>query len=206
LAILRDDAREDGEYDLVMISETVTKKLFTIEEFMQIEDAGIFPPDSRFELIRGEIIQMPEPAREHAGRVNKLTRLFTETLGKTVVVSVQNEIHILLEPMSRPKPDVALLKPLPEFFGPFEPTPEDILLLIEISDTTERYDAETKAPLYAEAGILEYWILSIPKGVLEVRTDPVDGHYRRTEVLKSGQTVSPRGLPGISFAVSDILE
>ena len=108
--------------------------------------------------------------------------------------------------MSRPRPDVALLKPLPELFGPFEPTPDDVLLLIEISDTTVRYDRKTKAPLYAEAGIPEYWILNIAESVLEVRTDPVDGQYRRTEIFKPGQTVSPRKLPGVTFAVDDILK
>ena len=146
-----------------MITENVTKKLFTIREFERMEAAGIFPPDSRFELIRGEIIEMAEPTWPHCGRVNKLTDLFTSTLGKTVIVSVQNAIFIKrpAKRMSRPRPDIAVLKRLPELFGPFGPTPDEILLLVEISDTTERYDHKTKAPLYAEAEISEYWILKI---------------------------------------------
>ena len=75
-------------YDLAMTTETVTKKFFTVEEFQRMEDAGIFPPDSRFELIRGEIIEMPRNTGRHAGRVNKLTELFITTLGKTAIVSV----------------------------------------------------------------------------------------------------------------------
>ena len=189
-----------------MITETVTRKLFTIDEFQRIEDAGIFPPDSRFELIRGEIIEMPDPTGRHIGRVNKLNRLFTSTLGETVIVSVQNAVRIRkILPMSRPRPDVALLKPLPELFGAFEPTPDDVLLLIEISDTTVRYDRRTKARLYAEAAIPEYWILNISENVLEVRTDPADGQYRRTEILKPGQTISPQKLSAVTFAVDDIL-
>ena len=195
-----------------MISETATKKtvakkLFTIEEFDRIEDAGIFPPDSRFELIRGEIIEMAEPSGRHIGRVNKLNDLFASTLGQTVIVSVQNAVYMKRPPkrMSRPRPDVALLKRLPELFEAFAPSPEDVLLLIEISDTTERYDHRIKGPLYAEAGIAEYWILNIPKRVLEVRTDPVDGAYRTTQILQHGQTVSPRNFPGVTFAVDDIL-
>jgi Uma2 family endonuclease len=186
-----------------MFTETVTKKLFTIDEFQRIEDAGIFPPDSRFELIRGEIIEMPEPTGRHIGRVNKLNRLFTSTLGETVIVSVQNAVRI--RPRSRPRPDVALLKPLPELFGAFEPTPDDVLLLIEISDTTVRYDRRTKARLYAEAAIPEYWILNISENVLEVRTEPTDGQYRRTQILKPGQTISPQKLSAVTFAVDDIL-
>jgi len=196
-----------GAYDLDMSTETVTKKLFTIDEFQLIEDAGIFPPDSRFELIRGEIIEMADPTGPHIGRVNKLNRLFTSRLGETVIVSVQNAVRIRrILPMSRPRPDIALLKPLPELFGSFEPTPEDVLLLVEISDTTVRYDTNTKTPLYAEAGIPEYWILNIGKQVLEVRSDPADGVYRRIEMLTAGQTVSPRELPGVTFAVEDILK
>ena len=190
-----------------MSTETVTKKLFTIDEFQLIVDAGVFPPDTFFELIRGEIIEMANPTGPHIGRVNKLTRLFTSALGETVIVSVQNAVQIRQStPMSRPRPDVALLKPLPELFGPFEPTPDDVLLLIEISDTTIRHDRKTKAPLYAEAGIPEYWILNIAENILEVRTDPADGRYQRTEIFKPGQTVSPRELPGVMFDVDDILK
>jgi len=189
-----------------MSTETATKKLFTADEFQRVLDAGIFPPDTRFELIRGEIIQMPETRGPHSGRVNKLTRLFTSTLGDTAIVSVQNEVVIShLTPMSCPKPDVALLKPMPEFFGPFAPVPDEVLLLVEISHTTVRYDRETKAALYAEAGIAEYWILNISEKTLEVRTDPADGKYGRTEIFKPAQTVSPQRLPGITFAVDDIL-
>jgi Uma2 family endonuclease len=187
-----------------MSTETGTRKLFTIDEFIQIEDAGVFPPDSRFELIYGEILEMPEPTGRHIGRVNKLTRLFTSTLGESVIVSVQNAVH--MQPRSRPRPDIVLCKPLPELFGPYAPKPDDVLLLVEISDMTVRYDRKTKAKLYAEVGIPEYWILNIPAGSLEVWTDPAEGQYRRAEILKSGQSISPRKLPGVTFAVKDILE
>jgi Uma2 family endonuclease len=120
---------------------------------------------------------------------------------------VQNAVQIRdFTPMSRPRPDIALLKPLPELFGAFEPTADDVLLLVEVSDSSIRYDRKTKAPLYAEAAIPEYWILNIAKGVLEVRSEPADGEYRRTEILKPGQTVSPKMLPGVAFAVDDILK
>jgi Uma2 family endonuclease len=189
-----------------MSTETVTKKLFTIDEFQLIEDAGIFPPDSRFELMRGEIIEMPDATGRHIGRVNKLNRIFTSTLGETAIVSVQNAVRIRrILPMSRPRPDLAILKPLPELFGPFEPTPDDVLLLIEIADTTIRYDRKTKTPLYAEAEIPEYWILNIGENVLEVWTDPVDGEYRNSTIFKPGQTISPQKQPGVTFAVDDIL-
>jgi Uma2 family endonuclease len=187
--------------------DTGIKKYYTIDDFDRMRDAGVFHPDAFYELIRGEIVEMPRPRPRHIGRVNKLTDLFTSTLGQTVIVSVQNEVVIEFPPdkMSLPRPDVAILKRLPELFGPFGPAPEDVLLLIEVSDTSEAYDHYTKIPLYADAGIGEYWILNIPKEILEVRTDPMDGRYRKLEILKPGQTVVPRNLAGFTFAVADIL-
>jgi Uma2 family endonuclease len=83
--------------------------------------------------------------------------------------------------------------------------PEDVLLVIEISHTTLRFDTKIKAPLYAEAGIAEYWILNIPQNVLEVRTEPVDGRYTRLEVLRPGAAVTPRAFPGASYRVEEIM-
>jgi Uma2 family endonuclease len=185
------------------IDINVTKKLFTVGEFQRICDTGIFPPDSRFELIHGEILEMPNPTRPHIGRVNKLTRVFTSKLGESVIVSIQN--GMFANEMSEPKPDVVICKPLPELFGPFEPAPEDVLLLVEISDTSIRYDTKIKAPLYAQCGIPEYWLLNIPDDVLEVRTDPAGGEYSRTEIYKRGQTITPRNLPGATFTIDELL-
>ena len=184
-------------------TEIISRKLFSVEEFQRISDAGIFPPDSRFELIRGEIIEMPIPTRIHSGRVNKLNRVFTSKLGESAIVCIQNPMFV--DKMSEPRPDVVICKPLPELFGPFEPEPSDVLLLIEISDTSLRYDTKIKSRLYAEAGIPEYWILNIPDDVLEVRTDASDGEYRRIENFKRGQSITARMLPGVVFTIDELL-
>ena len=89
-----------------MPTETITKKLFTRDEFQRILDAGIFPPDQRFELIRGEIIEMPSPGGRHVGRVNRLTRLFVTRFGESAVVSVQNAMCV--DDFSEPKPDISV--------------------------------------------------------------------------------------------------
>jgi Uma2 family endonuclease len=184
-------------------TEIISRKLFSVEEFQRISEAGIFPPDSRFELIRGEIIEMPNPTRLHSGRVNKLTRVFTMKLGESAIVCIQNPMFI--DKMSEPRPDVVICKPLPELFGPFEPDPADVLLLVEISDTSLRYDTKIKSRLYAEVGIPEYWILNIPDGVLQIQTDPMDGEYRRIESFKRGQTITAHMLPGVVFTSDELL-
>jgi Uma2 family endonuclease len=186
-----------------MATETVVKKLFTVDEYHRMGDAGILPEDKRFELIRGEIIEMPQALPPHSGRVNRLTSLFTSRLGSSIVLSVQNPSSI--DDMSEPVPDVTLLKPRADFYTESHPGPSDVLLMIEVSNTSVRFDTKVKAPLYAEAGIREYWILNIPKNVLEVRSEPVNGVYTRHEILKHGQTVSPRAFPEVTFKVEEIL-
>ena len=195
-------------YDVNMSQETdtdlLTRKLFTVDEFQRISDIeDFFPPDSRFELIRGEIIEMPKHTRRHSGRVNKLNRVFTSKLGESAIVCIQNGMYV--DKMSEPKPDVVIAKPLPELFGPFEPCPEDVFLLVEISDTSVRYDTKLKAALYAEGGVPEYWVLNIPKDVVEVRTEPVDGEYQRTQIYEHGQTIAAIHLPGVTFTVDELL-
>jgi Uma2 family endonuclease len=180
-------------------TKIISRKLFSVEEFQRISDAGIFPPDSRFELIRGEIIEMPIPTRLHSGRVNKLTRVFTSKLGESAIVCIQNPMFV--DKMSEPRPDVVICKP----FGPFEPEPSDVLLLVEISDTSLRYDTKIKSRLYAEAGIPEYWILNIPDNVLQVRTDPSDGEYRQIENHKRGRSITAKMLPDTVFTIDELL-
>ena len=189
-------------------TEIISRKLFSVEEFQRISEAGIFPPDSRFELIRGEIIEMPNPTRLHSGRVNKLNRVFTSKLGESAIVCIQNPMFI--DKMSEPRPDVVICKPLPELFGPFEPEPADVLLLVEISDTSLRYDTKIKSRLYAEAGIPEYWILNIPDGVLQIQTDPMDsiGELKVSSAVRPSRRIcSPvSSSPPMNFLPETIFE
>jgi Uma2 family endonuclease len=186
-----------------MATETVAKKLFTVEEYHRLGDIGMLPEGKRYELIRGEIIEMPPPKPPHSGRVIRLTHLFTSRLGESVCLSVQNPSSI--DDMSEPVPDLTILKRREDFYETRHPVPDDILLAIEVSHTTLRFDTKVKTPLYAEAGIREYWILNIPKNVLEVRSEPINGIYTRHEILKPGQSVTPRAFPDLTLRVEEIL-
>jgi Uma2 family endonuclease len=186
-----------------MATETITKKLFTTDEYRRILDAGIFPPDQRFELIRGEIIEMPKVSRRHAGRVNRLTRLFVSRFGESAIVSVQNDMY--LDEFSQPRPDMAVCKPLEELFGAFIADSQDVFFLVEISDTSIRYDTKIKTPLYAKAGIREYWILDINEDALIVLTEPIEGEYRRQETFRRGETIHAQALPDITFSIDELL-
>jgi Uma2 family endonuclease len=184
-------------------TEVVTKKLFTTDEYHRMSELGILRDDRRFELIRGEIIEMPRPGPPHSGRVNRLNRLFTSRLGDAVVVAIQNPVW--LDEFSEPLPDVALLKPRADFYTDSHPAVGETLLLIEVSDSTENYDRKIKGPLYAEMGIPEYWQLDVKKDVLVVHTQPADGQYQSITTFKRGQTIRLQKLPAIAFSIDEIL-
>ena len=186
-----------------MSTETINKKLFTVDEYHRMAEVGILSEVGRFELIRGEIVEMTNPGSPHSSRVNRLNRLFTSRLGEFVIVSVQDPVR--LDVQSEPMPDLALLKPRDDFYAEAHPSPEDVLLVVEISDTTVKYDSSVKATLYAKAGIPEYWLLDVTKDVLVVRTDPAAGAYRNVHILHRGEAISPQKLPSTSFSIDEIL-
>ena len=186
-----------------MSTETISKKLFTVDEFYRMADAGILPEEGRFELIRGEIIEMPLAGSPHAGRVKRLIHLFTFRLGETAIVSVQDPV--LLDRHSQPLPDLALLKPRADFYTEAHPTPGDVLLLVEVADASVWYDTKIKAGLYAEFAIPEYWLLDIHKDVVVVRTNPANGEYREVEIKPRGETIQPCKLPNAAFLSDEIL-
>jgi Uma2 family endonuclease len=188
---------------MIMPTETITRKRFTVDEYHRMSDIGLFPEDKRFELIRGEILEMPSAKPPHSGRVNRLNHLLMAPLGDSAIISVQNPSSI--DDYSEPAPDISVLKPRMDFYTKSHPLPEDVLLVIEISYTTLRFDTKIKAPLYAEAGIPEYWIVNIPQHHLEVRTEPVNGRYVRLQTLKPGDTVTPRAFANCTFRVEKIL-
>lgn len=184
-------------------TETVSKKLFTVDEFHRMWDAGILPESGRFELIRGEIIEMPPPGSPHASRVKRLIRLFTSRLGESVIVSVQDPFVIGL--YSEPFPDVALLRPRDDFYEAAHPGPGDVLLVVEVSHYSASYDRNIKAPLYAEAGVPEYWQVDVLKESVTVRTDPKANKYQTVRILRRGETIESPQLQGVTFSVDDIL-
>ena len=186
-----------------MSPEAINKKLFTVDEYHRMAEVGILPELGRFELICGEIIEMTTPGSPHSGRVNRLTYLFISTLGQSVMVSGQNPVTLNVQ--SEAMPDLALLKPRLDFYTTAHPSPEDVLLVVEVSDTTVRYDSTVKAALYAAAGIPEYWLVDVTKDVLVVRTDPAAGEYRNVHILHRGEALSPQKLPSTSFSIDEIL-
>jgi Uma2 family endonuclease len=150
------------------------KKLFTVDDYYRMAEAGILKSTDRVELIRGEIIEMSPIGRRHAASVDRATELFVTRLHGRAIVRVQNPNR--LDQYSEPQPDISLLKPRTDYYESGHPEPADIYLVIEVSDTPLAFDRDVKLPMYAIAGIREVWIVDLNGSALLVQ--PIDDGAR----------------------------
>jgi Uma2 family endonuclease len=179
------------------------KHYFNVHEYHRMAEVGLLSEDSRVELIEGEIIEMSPIGSTHSGTVNRSSTFLNRTLGDTVIVSVQNPVRI--DDFSEPQPDLALLKPRKDFYSKSHPAPEDVLMVIEVADTSVNYDRNLKLPLYARAGIPEAWLMVLGKGIIEVHSQPKNGKYQKVQRMKRGKTLTSPTIPGLSCGVEDLL-
>jgi len=181
-----------------------TRRRFTVDEYHKMVDCGILHEDDRVELIEGEIVQMSPIGSRHAAQVRRLNRVLGRLVADRAIVAVQDPVA--LSPDSEPEPDVTLLAPRPDFYRARHPGPEDVLLLIEVSDSSADHDREIKLPLYARAGIREVWIvdLAAPDAV-DVHQVPSATGFTRALRHARGETLAIPGLPDTVVAVDAIL-
>lgn len=176
---------------------------FTAAQYERMGEAGIFPPDYRAELIDGEIIEMSPIGNRHAACVDALGEQLREKLGRSAIIRVQNPIR--LDDHSEPLPDVAVLKRREDFYRDGHPTPDDVLLVVEVSDTTLDYDCRTKVPLYARAGVPEVWIVNLTDERIETYADVTGGAYRQIGNAGRGDEVRARGVANLCLSVAEVL-
>jgi len=185
----------------VAIEVEIPRRRFTVDEYHRMAEVGIFHPDERVELIEGEIVQMSPIGPRHAGCVINANRLFITRLGERAVVSPQNPV--VIQPRSEPQPDLLLLRPRAVSYSREHPTPEDVLLAVEVADTTVRFDRLVKARLYARAGLAEFWLFLTTESVVEIYQAPGPDGYSSVTQFEAGQTLSALAFPDIVFSVSD---
>lgn len=180
--------------------QVLTKK-FTIDKYEKMIDCGILTEQDKVELIKGEIIEMSPIGLKHIATVIRLTNILPSLFGEKTLISVQNSIQ--LNDDSQPEPDVVCLKNRSDFYETKRPTPEDILLLIEVSDSSLKYDQEIKLPLYAESGVNEVWLVNLNNDTLEVYKKPHNKTYQQEEILSKKDQVSCLAFPQLIINVSD---
>jgi Uma2 family endonuclease len=185
------------------MSVPLPRRRFTVEDYHRMGEAGIFAEDDRVELIEGEIFEMTPIGSRHAGCVNRLVKLFQQTVGERALLSVQNPVR--LERHSELQPDVALLLPRADFYTASHLGPKDVLLLVEVVESSASYDRGVKVPLYARAGIEEVWLVDLTGGYVEVYRNPAGGGYAEVLQLRRDDRLVPAAFPDVVVAVEDVL-
>jgi Uma2 family endonuclease len=185
-----------------MMTVQLLRWKFTVEQYHKMIESGILTKYDRVELIRGEIIEMSPIGTKHAAGVRLLSNKLGQCLGNRIILSIQNPV--VLNDNSQLQPDVSLLKPRDDFYATAHPQPQDIFLLIEVADSTIEYDREVKIPLYAEANIIEVWLVDINEQIVEVYQQPTAAGYQHIQKFASGQTLSIPAFFDVNITVNEI--
>jgi Uma2 family endonuclease len=173
---------------------------WTVEEFHQMASAGLLDETDRVELIEGEMIDMAPIGSKHAYLVDKLAQVLTRKCGSQLV-RVQNPIR--MGERSEPQPDIAVVKG--RNYMEAHPTAVDVLLVVEVSDSTLEYDRDIKLGLYARHGIPEVWLLDVNAREITVYREPAEGQYRLIRKPTAAESVSPMLVPAVSITLTEVL-
>jgi Uma2 family endonuclease len=184
------------------MSVAVPHYRFTVDDFARMVDSGILTEDDRVELIDGEIRQMSPIGSLHSGLVNRLVRLLTVQLGDRAIVSVQSPV--VLSDYSEPQPDVLVLKPRDDFYADSHPRPADVLLLIEVADSTLEYDRDEKIPQYAESQIPEVWLVDANQREVARHARPKGNRYQHIRAFEPGEEVVAQEIESLRLSVAEL--
>jgi Uma2 family endonuclease len=178
-------------------------RLWTVDEYHRMAEAGIFEPSERVELLEGKIIWMIAKGTAHSSAVGRTNKLLQNRLGNQAWIAVQDPVK--LNERSEPEPDIAVVKIDPLDYADHHPTPAEIYLIIEVADSSLKLDTEIKAKAYSQAGIKDYWVLDVVKRELVVFRNPTTEGYQNRETITEHQNISPLDFPDLEIVVSQML-
>ena len=182
---------------------TRSTRRFTVAEYYRMAEVGILQPDEQVELIKGEIIVMSPTGRRHSSCMAIIIELILSRALGTLTLWSQSSLP--LGEGFTPEPDVVLLRRRSDFYADSNPTPADILLVIEVSDTSLTYDRNVKVPLYAGAGIVETWLVNLEADYIEVYRQPGPEGYQQSVIFRRGEKITPVSRPDLELNVADLL-
>lgn len=174
---------------------------FTVEEYRKLGEVGILDEDDRIELLEGELVIMSPVGYRHALTINRLIEFFSDGRKDRYIVSPQNPVVIY--PASEPQPDVVLVRRSPKVYQTDHPGPADVLLLVEVADSSLSYDRGAKLRAYSRAGINEFWIVNLTENSIDIYRKPGAEGYEETARFRLGQSVAPLAFPDLAVTVSD---
>lgn len=180
-----------------------SRRRFTVAEYYAMADAGILSENDRVELLDGDVIVMPPIGDWHAGGVKFFNNTMLPKLLGRAMIAVQDPVR--LDEYSEPQPDMMLLLWRDDFYRSGHPRPADVLLLIEVADTSVGYDRNSKLPVYARAGIPEVWIVNRPARRIESYSEPSGDTYSAVRHFSPGGSITPQAFPDIVMEVGHII-
>jgi Uma2 family endonuclease len=174
----------------------------TVENYHRMAEVGVFARDERVELINGEIIDMPPIGSRHAGTAAQLAELLTAAVGHRAMVRTQWPVR--LNDDTEVQPDISVVRVRDDYYRAGHPSASDVLLLVEVSDSTLRYDREVKVSLYARCGIPEVWIVDLQGERIHFHRTPAEGRYTTLSSVESPGVTAIGSLPGICVDLSKL--
>jgi Uma2 family endonuclease len=182
----------------------IVRHPFTVTDYARMLSTGILSEDDRVELIDGEVRIMSPIGPLHAAIVKRLNTLLSRLLSDTAILSVQDPIQ--LNDYSEPQPDLAILQYRDDFYAQAHPVADDVLLVIEVSDTSIEYDRDEKLPRYANANIAEAWLIDVNAVTVEQYLQPRNGKYLVKKLLERGDTITSHSIAALHVDVDHIFE
>ncbi len=179
------------------------RRPFTVDDYHRMAEVGLLTDDERTELLNGEVVYKMPISSRHAGCVKQLIEMLVTRLTGRCIVGAQDPVR--LSGTSEPEPDVSVLRPRADRYRRSHPEPADVLLVIEVADSSLAVDRGVKAALYAAAGIPELWIVDLAGDAVEVHRTPAADGYRSVERLARGSELRPAAFPDVAIAVDDVL-
>ena len=184
-------------------ADLIVRHKLDVDDYHRMAQAGILTEDDRVELIHGELIVMSPMGDDHASIVSRLNRVFVRGFGDHAIVSPQNPVHV--DRHNEPQPDFTILRPRADFYRSGGATPADVLILIEVSDSSLRFDRKYKQELYSLARIAEYWIVDLRSHAIEVYRTPSGPKYAEQRIYRPGETIVPSLAPDFAFPVDQLI-
>ncbi|MEW4567726.1 Uma2 family endonuclease [Tautonia sp. JC769] len=176
---------------------------FTVDDYHRLAELGFLHEDARVELVEGDLIAMSPIGPRHADVVDRLVELLVPLLLRRAIVRVQNPLR--LDEHSEPEPDLMLVNCREGRYASAHPRPDDVLLLIEVMDSSADYDRGTKLGLYARFAVTEVWLIDLTEQRIELHRSPNEGTYTERLIRSRGQTVAPTRFPDVELDVDAIL-
>lgn len=191
------------QFAIKVMQTTINLRLWSVEEYHRMAEAGIFDEDERVELLQGKIIYKNKVGTAHCSAVGRINYLLYNILENQCLISIKNPVK--LNDYSEPEPDIAVVKIDSLDYADHHPTPDEVYLVIEVADTTLKKDCKTKGKAYAAAGIIDYWVLDVINRQLHVFRDITENGYKSEVVLKENHNISPFNFPDLSINILEML-